>query len=87
MAACAQPSPATPPTSSSGAQTITGTEHLAWDQQAGSAAQLATFKYLIYVDGVATEAPRMASSTPASTMRATRSVPPTSDRSTEKFFG
>src|ERR1700686_1542929 len=43
MAACTQPSPATPPPTSSGAQTITGTEHLAWDQQAGSAAELATF--------------------------------------------
>jgi glucose/arabinose dehydrogenase len=56
MAACAQTSPATPATSSSGPQTITGTEHLAWDQPAGSAAELATFSYLVYVDGVATEA-------------------------------
>jgi hypothetical protein len=47
MAACTQASPATPPPSSSGAQTITGTEHLAWDQQAGSAAELATIDYLM----------------------------------------
>jgi glucose/arabinose dehydrogenase len=55
MAACSQPSP--PPASDPGTvpQKITGAERIAWDQQAGTADELATFHYLIYVDGAGTE--------------------------------
>lgn len=48
------PSP-TPPSPGPGGESITGRERLGWDQQAASAAQLATFRYAIYVDGARSE--------------------------------
>jgi glucose/arabinose dehydrogenase len=36
-------------------ETITGRERIGWDQQAADAAELATFRYAIYVDGVRSE--------------------------------
>jgi hypothetical protein len=57
MAACSQPSPSPPPNPDPGStgpsltQRITGAERIAWDQRAGSAEDLATFHYLVYVDG------------------------------------
>jgi hypothetical protein len=43
--------PSTPSTGSPGApQTITGTERLAWDQQAADSTALASILYAIYVD-------------------------------------
>jgi aldose sugar dehydrogenase len=55
MAACSQTSPPGS-TGPSGPQKITGAERIAWDQQAGTADELATFHYLVYVDGAGTEA-------------------------------
>lgn len=48
----------TPPTPSPGpgtSETITGRERLGWDQAASSTAELATFRYAIYVDGTRSE--------------------------------
>jgi len=49
----------TPPTPAppgvGGGETITGQERLGWDQQAASPAELATFRYAIYVDGARSE--------------------------------
>jgi glucose/arabinose dehydrogenase len=58
VTACSQPSPSPPPTSDPGTipQKVTGAERISWDQQAGTADELATFLYLIYVDGEGTEA-------------------------------
>ena len=36
-------------------ETITGRERIGWDQQASSPAELATFRYAIYVDGARSE--------------------------------
>lgn len=47
-------SPSPPPTPSPGTgsgETITGRERLGWDQPAADAAELATFRYAVYVDG------------------------------------
>ena len=47
-------SPSPPPTPSPGTgagETITGRERLGWDQPASGAAELATFRYAVYVDG------------------------------------
>lgn len=46
-----QPPPSPSPGPSPG-ETITGRERIGWDQSAGSATELATFRYAIYVDGV-----------------------------------
>ena len=46
------PEPPIPP----GAERITGTERLGWSQEAGSVEELATFRYLVYVDNVARDA-------------------------------
>ena len=51
---------------SSPPRTITGTERIGWDQQAGSADELATFHYLIYLDGVGTDAQNVSCDTQAS---------------------
>jgi aldose sugar dehydrogenase len=64
--ACSQPSPSPPNAGSSPTQTITGAERIGWDQQAGSADELATFHYLIYVDDVGTELQNVSCATPAS---------------------
>ena len=50
------PAPPAPPGVDPGAsQTITGTERIGWDQQAGDAVELATIRYAIYVDGARSE--------------------------------
>src|ERR1700730_9946264 len=68
-AACSQPSPTQPPVTNTGLPppgTITGAERIGWDQEAGSADELATFQYLIYVDNVGTEAQNVSCASPAS---------------------
>jgi len=47
------PTPAPP--GSGGGESITGRERIGWDQQASDRAELATFRYAIYVDGVRSE--------------------------------
>ena len=47
----APPPPSTPPPGGDSGETITGRERIGWDQQASGAAELATFKYAIYMDG------------------------------------
>lgn len=55
-AACGQSDPATPSPPGPGVgETITGRERIGWDQPASSPAELATFRYAIYVDGVRSE--------------------------------
>jgi glucose/arabinose dehydrogenase len=51
-AACGSSKPPAPSTGtgSGTVQTITGRERVGWDQPAGDAAELATFRYVIYVD-------------------------------------
>jgi hypothetical protein len=39
-----------------GGQVLTGTERFGWDQLAADRAELASFKYAMYVDGVRSEA-------------------------------
>ena len=62
MAGCDSNQPAPPPTPDPGptpppgAERITGSERLGWNQQAGSGEELATFRYLIYVDSTASDA-------------------------------
>lgn len=53
LAACGstRPPSALPPASG---ETITGRERLGWDQQASDRAELATFQFALYVDGVRT---------------------------------
>ena len=52
LAACEKKSPPPTPTpGGGGVETIRGTERLGWDQRAGDAAELAAFRYAIYVDG------------------------------------
>jgi glucose/arabinose dehydrogenase len=71
MAACSQSS--SPPDANPGStgpsptQRITGAERIAWDQGAGSAEDLATFHYLVYVDGVGAEAQDVSCTTEAGT--------------------
>ena len=57
VAGCGKsPSAPPPPSTTPGpVETITGSERLGWDQRASDAAELATFRYAIYVDGVRTE--------------------------------
>ena len=47
---------ADPPPPPSGGETISGTERFGWEQPAADAAELATFRYAIYVDDVRGEA-------------------------------
>lgn len=56
-AACDDPPPAPDPQPSPGVEQITGSERLGWDQRAATAAELATFRYLIYMDDTGTEPP------------------------------
>jgi len=62
IAGCDSPQPTPPPTPDpgptppAGAERITGSERLGWSQQAGSGEDLATFRYLIYVDSAASDA-------------------------------
>lgn len=53
--ACGRSSPPTPSPPGGSGESITGRERLGWDQAAGSAAELATFRYAIYVDNVRSE--------------------------------
>jgi glucose/arabinose dehydrogenase len=56
LKACSKGNPPTPSPPGSGAgETITGRERIGWDQQAASSAELATFRYAIYVDGSRSE--------------------------------
>jgi hypothetical protein len=52
LAGCGGSAP--PPPNSS--ESITGAERFGWDQPAADAAELATFKYALYVDDVRSEA-------------------------------
>lgn len=55
-AACDKSAPAPPTvTPPANAETITGTERLGWDQQAGDTTELAAIRYAIYVDGARSE--------------------------------
>lgn len=62
FAGCDSPQPAPPPTPDPGptpppgAERINGSERLGWNQQAGSGEELATFRYLIYVDSASSDA-------------------------------
>jgi hypothetical protein len=51
LGGCGKPAPAP-----GGGETITGSERFGWDQPAADAAELATFRYAIYVDDVRSEA-------------------------------
>ena len=51
----APPQPAPQP-APNGSETITGAERFGWDQLAADAAELATFRYALYVDDVRSEA-------------------------------
>lgn len=55
VSGCDRKSPPPPPSPepSPGTEQITGNERLGWDQLAATAAELATFRYLIYVDASA----------------------------------
>ena len=48
-----EPPPTPSPQPAPGTDQITGNERLGWDQVAATATELATFHYLIYVDGAA----------------------------------
>jgi glucose/arabinose dehydrogenase len=50
-AACGDSRPPTPSPPGNGNETITGRERIGWDQPASSPAELATFRYALYVDG------------------------------------
>jgi hypothetical protein len=52
LTACRSESPSAP----SGGETISGSERFGWDQPAADAAELATFRYAIYVDDARSEA-------------------------------
>lgn len=56
LTACGKSNPADPsPPGGDVGETITGRERIGWDQQAANAAELATFRYAIYVDGTRSE--------------------------------
>jgi glucose/arabinose dehydrogenase len=52
---CGRTPPPTPSPGPGTGEAITGRERLGWDQPASSAAELATFRYAIYVDGARSE--------------------------------
>lgn len=52
---CGRTPPPTPSPGPGTGETITGRERLGWDQPASSTAELATFRYAIYVDGTRSE--------------------------------
>jgi glucose/arabinose dehydrogenase len=52
---CGRTPPPTPSPGPGTGETITGRERLGWDQPATSTAELATFRYAIYVDGARSE--------------------------------
>ena len=53
--ACGKNNPPAPSPGTSPGESVTGGERLGWDQAASTAAELATFRYVIYVDGVRSE--------------------------------
>lgn len=55
LAGCSKSSPPTPSPGGSTGESITGRERIGWDQPAASSAELATFRYAIYVDGARSE--------------------------------
>ena len=55
LSGCGNSQPPTPSPPGSGSETITGRERIGWDQPAASSAELATFRYAIYVDNVRSE--------------------------------
>lgn len=56
-AACGSSAPPAPSPGAGTGESITGRERIGWDQQAGDVIELATFRYVIYVDGVRSEIP------------------------------
>jgi len=54
-AGCGKSTPPSPSPAPGGVETITGRERIGWDQLAEGAAELATFRYAIYVDGARSE--------------------------------
>jgi glucose/arabinose dehydrogenase len=67
--ACDRGSPPAPPvvTPPAGTETINGTERIGWDQPATDAIELATFGYVLYVDGTRTPLTAVTCATAAST--------------------
>lgn len=55
LAACGRTPPPTPGPPGDPGESITGRERLGWDQLASDAAELATFRFAVYVDGVRSE--------------------------------
>ena len=55
LSGCGNSQPPTPSPPGGGTETITGRERIGWDQPAASSAELATFRYAIYVDNVRSE--------------------------------
>ena len=53
--ACEKKAPPTPSPGPDTVETIRGTERLGWDQSASGAAELATFRYAVYIDGARSE--------------------------------
>jgi glucose/arabinose dehydrogenase len=69
VSGCQKQSPPTPTPNPSpgGVETIRGTERLGWDQSAADTAELATFRYAVYVDGTRAEMADTVCGTTAST--------------------
>ncbi len=82
-AACGSSTPPAPsPGPGSGtSETITGRERIGWDQPAADSAELATFSYLIYVDGTRNEIadPSCSGAAGASGFACTGKLPPMSN--------
>lgn len=53
--ACQKKAPPAPSPAPGGVETIRGGERLGWDQRAADPAELATFRYAIYIDGARSE--------------------------------
>lgn len=66
-AACGRSAPPTPSPGTGDGGSITGRERLGWDQPASDAAELATFRYAIYVDGARSEMADVSCATTATT--------------------
>ena len=59
------PPPSPSPGPDPGGETITGRERIGWDQSAANPAELATYRYAIYVDGTRSELPDITCGTTA----------------------
>jgi hypothetical protein len=55
VTACQKKAPPAPSPGPDGVETIRGTERIGWDQRAADTAELATFRYAVYVDGARSE--------------------------------